>query len=59
MEFWNFSKKDPELLPKTIGCLVYMLTDDNTTVMKRVMLACNSLYKTALQVHYTENFINK
>ena len=45
-----YSKKDPELLPKTIGCLSYMISDENTTVAKRVMLASNSLYKVALQV---------
>lgn len=44
------SKKDPALLSKTVGCLSYMLSDENTTVSKRVMLACNSLYKLALQV---------
>lgn len=43
-------KKDPALLSKTVGCLSYMLSDENTTVSKRVMLACNSLYKLALQL---------
>jgi len=43
-------KKDPELLPQTVGCLAYMLGDENIIVSKRVMLACNSLYKVALQM---------
>ncbi|XP_047132295.1 symplekin isoform X1 [Hydra vulgaris] len=43
-------KKDPELLSKTVGCLTYMLDDENISVRKRVMLACNSLYKIALQL---------
>ena len=43
-------KKDPDLLPQTVGCLAYMLGDENIIVSKRVMLACNSLYKVALQM---------
>jgi len=43
-------KKDPDLLPQTVGCLAYMLGDDNIVISKRVMLACNSLYKVALQI---------
>ena len=50
MIYLFFSKKDPELLSKTVGCLTYMLDDENISVRKRVMLACNSLYKIALQV---------
>ena len=43
-------KKDPDLLPQTVGCLAYMLGDENIVISKRVMLACNSLYKVALQI---------
>lgn len=43
-------KKDPALLSKTMGCLAYMLGDENVPVMKRVMLACNSLYRIGLQL---------
>ena len=50
-----YSKKDPGLVSKTIGCLSYMLGDENINVTKRVMLACNSLYKLALQVNWTLN----
>lgn len=44
------SKKDPQLLTKTVGCLAFLLSDENVNVTKRVMLACNSLYKVGLQV---------
>jgi len=43
-------KKDNALLSKTTGCLVYMLGDENIATMKRVMLACNSMYKISLQL---------
>eukprot|EP00794_Sanderia_malayensis_P020260 gene20260-22245_t len=43
-------KKDPLLLTQTIGTMAYMLDDENVNVMKRVMLACASLYKVALQL---------
>ena len=33
-----------------MGCLAYMLSDDNVPVVKRVMLACNALYRIGLQV---------
>ena len=45
-----YSKKDPVLLTQTIGTIAYMLDDENVNVMKRVMLACVSLYKVAIQV---------
>jgi len=43
-------KKDPVLLTQTIGTIAYMLDDSNVNVMKRVMLACMSLYKAAIQL---------
>ena len=49
---FSFSKKDPILLTKAIGTLAYMLDDDNVNVMKRVMLACTSMYKVSLQVSF-------
>ena len=48
--YYDFSKKDPVLLTQTIGTIAYMLDDSNVNVMKRVMLACMSLYKAAIQV---------
>ncbi|XP_065064870.1 symplekin-like [Rhopilema esculentum] len=43
-------KKDPVLLTQTIATVAYMLDDENVNVMKRVMLACVSLYKVAIQL---------
>jgi len=45
-----YSKKDPELLPKTMPCLQLMLTDDNVNVQKKVILTLSNVYKTLLMV---------
>ena len=51
--YYDFSKKDPVLLTQTIGTIAYMLDDLNVNVMKRVILACVSLYKAAIQVCFS------
>lgn len=44
------SKKDPELLPKTLPCLQQLLNDENVNVQKKVILTLSNVYKSLLMV---------
>lgn len=48
--FVHHSKKDPELLPKTMPCLQRLLSDENVNVQKKVILSLSNVYKSLLMV---------
>ena len=47
--FLNFSKKDPDILPKIVINLNLLLQDSSAQVQKRVIQAAGPIYKIALK----------